>query len=182
MQIGIDKDAALYIYITILTDTGSFRYSNTTSKSHMIAAELVAKGLNPTAVYRRIYEGTRRSHLALLSSVLATLDISKDGKIAWIRITEDMLKRYRSDAETVQDFVNFPRSIKGVKIAMAFREAGSDIIKVSFRSNEGVDVCRLAKLFGGGGHTSASGCILKGTLAEAEEAALLKAKRYLANS
>lgn len=181
-NIPIKKNAALYIYVATLTDTGSFRYSNTTADTHKIVAELIEKGLNPTQIYRKIYEEAHRSRLALLSSVLSTLDISRDGKAAWIRITKDMLKKHKTGMRGTEDFINFPRSIKGVRIAMAFREIGKDIIKVSFRSNEGVDVCRLAKLFGGGGHPSASACTLRGSMPEVEESVLLKAKKYVKKS
>lgn len=178
-DIPINKNTALYIYVAVLTDTGSFRYSNTTAETHKIVAELIGKGLNPAQIYRKIYEEAHRSRLTLLSTVLSTLDITKDGKIAWIRITREMLKRHKAELRGTEDFINFPRSIKGVKVAMAFRETGKDIIKVSLRSNEGVDVCKLAKLLGGGGHSSASACTLKGNLPEIEEAVLLKAKEHI---
>lgn len=177
--IHINKNAALYIYVATLTDTGSFRYANTTAETHKIVAELIAKGLNPTQIYRKIYEEAHRSRLVLLSTVLSTLNITRDGKVAWIRITKDMLRKHKTGMRGTEDFINFPRSIKGVRIAIAFREIGKDIIRVSFRSNEGVDVCKLAKHFDGGGHPSASACTLKVNMPEAEEAVLVKAKRYL---
>jgi bifunctional oligoribonuclease and PAP phosphatase NrnA len=179
MDLRINKRAALYIYIAILTDTGSFKYSNTTAKTHEIAAELISHGIDPTDIYRRIYEGAKRSNLALLSSVLSTLDMAMDSKIAWVRITKKMLKDHSSNMDDTQDFISFPRSIRGVKIAIAFKEAGKDLIKASFRSNDGVDVNKLARLFNGGGHASASGCTIKGNMAEVEEAVLIKAKQLL---
>ena len=175
----IDKKAALYMYIAMLTDTGSFRYSNTTANTHKIVAELIEKGLNPTYIYRKIYEEAHKGRLTLLASVLSTLDMTKDGKVAWIRVTRGMLKKNKTDMEGTEDFVNFPRSIKGVKVALAFREIDKDTVKVSLRSNEHVDVCKLAKLFGGGGHASASGCTIKGSMGEIEEAVVLKAKSWV---
>jgi len=182
MKVPISKRAALYMYIAMLTDTGSFRYSNTTAKTHYIVAELMEKGIDPTNVYRRVYEGTQRSSLALLSSALSTLDMTKDGKIAWVKVTGSMLKEHKASIGSTQDFVNFPRSIAGVKIALAFREVNRGMIKVSFRSNEGVDVNKLARYFKGGGHRSASGCTLRGNLGEVEEAVLLRAKQLLAGA
>jgi len=179
MDIPINKKAALSMYVAILTDTGSFRYSNTTARSHEAAAELIRKGLKPTDIYRKIYEVAHRSHLALLSRVLSTLEMTKDGSVAWTSVTEGMMKAHKANAEVAQDFVNFPRSIKGVKIAMGFREEGKGSVKVSFRSNEGIDVCRLAKQCGGGGHHSASGCTMKGSLDEVKEAVLIKTAKYL---
>jgi len=179
MNLPINKRTALYIYIAILTDTGSFRYSNTTSKTHEIAAKLIPMGINPAYIYRKIYEETERPTLSLLASVLLTLNTSKDGKIAWIHITRKMLRSHSSSLDDTQDFVGFPRSIKGVKISIAFKEAEKGIIKVSFRSNDGLDVNRLAGFFGGGGHTSASGCTLKGTISEVEKSVLNRAKGLL---
>lgn len=183
MKIPLNKNAALYIYIAILTDTGSFRYSNTTADTHKIVAELMRHGIDPTDIYRRIYEGIRKPNLALLASVLSTLDTSKNGAVAWIYVSAGMLKRYGVDIDDTQDFVNFPRSIKGVKIALAFRQIGKNLVKVSMRSNGGVDVNRLAVQFNGGGHVSASGCTLKGTLKSVVKTVTARAETYLrANS
>jgi bifunctional oligoribonuclease and PAP phosphatase NrnA len=179
MHLPVNKKAALYIYIAILTDTGSFRYSNTTAMTHEIAAKLISLGVNPTGVYRKIYEETSSCSLSLLSSALSTLKTASNGRIAWIRITRNMLKKYSSRLDDTQDFVNFPRAMKGVKISIAFKEAGKGIVKASFRSNDGFNVNRIAKHFGGGGHISASGCTLKGSIAEVERAVLAKAKAAL---
>lgn len=178
-KLPINKRTALYMYVAMVTDTGSFRYTNTNAGTHRIVSELIGKGLNPTAIYRKIYEESNKSRIALLASALSTLDMTADGKIAWIRITKDMLKKHKTGMEGTEDFVNFPRSIRGVKVALAFREVGPDMVKVSFRSNDRVDVSRLAKIFGGGGHPSASGCTLTGTMGEAEEAVVLKAKEIV---
>ena len=179
MDIPLSKNASMHIYAALLTDTGSFRYSNTTARTHQIAAAVLSKGVKGSDIYRRIYEETHKSSLDLLSIALSTLDITKDGKIAWIRVSRAMVKNQKAGIEATQDFVSFPRSIKGVKIALAFREVGRGLVKVSFRSNDGVDVNKLAKSLGGGGHRAASGCALKGTIGEVEEAVLLKAKKYL---
>jgi bifunctional oligoribonuclease and PAP phosphatase NrnA len=177
--IPVNKKAALYMYIAILTDTGSFRYSNTTSRTHRVAAELISSGIDPADIYRRIYEDIRSSDLSLLASALSTLHVTADGEIAWIRVTTAMLKRHSSSLDDTQDLVNLPRAIKGVKISIAFKETGKGIIKVSFRSNDGFDVNRLAGYFGGGGHAAASGCTLRATLAGAEKKVLAKAKSLL---
>jgi len=179
MRVPINKRAALYMYVAILTDTGSFRYSNTTDKTHEIVAELMKKKIDPTDIYRRIYERTTRSHITLLSAALSTLQISRDRKLAWIKITEKMRKEHKVKLAATQDFVNFPRAIDGVRIALAFRQIDSHTVKVSFRSNKGADVNRLAKKFRGGGHRSASGCTLKGSIKEVEKAVLTEAKKYI---
>ncbi len=182
MSIPINKRVALYIYIAMLTDTGSFRYSNTTADTHRIIAELMQYGIDAVDIYRKVYEGVPRSSLTLLASALSTLDTAKNGEIAWVHVSKAMLSSHKAGIEETQDFVNFPRSIKGVKIALAFREARKGLVKVSLRSNEGVDVNRLAKQFNGGGHSSASGCVLKGTISGAEKIVVTSAKKLLRNS
>ncbi len=179
MGIPLTKRAALYIYIAILTDTGSFRYSNTTEVTHRIVAELMQHGIDPADIYRKIYEGADVSSLTLLASALSTLNTTHNGEIAWVHVSRAMFRKNKASVEDTQDFVNFPRSIKGVKIALAFREAGKGFIKVSFRSNDDVDVNKLAKEFNGGGHPSASGCVLKGAISKVEKAVVSRAKRFL---
>ena len=180
MGVPIGPDVALYIYAAIITDTGSFRYSNTSPKVHEVCAELLKKGLNPAHIYRKIYEESHRSRIDLLAAALSTLDITRDGKVASVFVTKKMLKEHKADVEGTEDFVSFPRSIKGVEVALAFRQIGKNIIKVSLRSNnEKVDVSKLAAHFGGGGHPSASGCTLKGGINEVEEAVVSKTQDFI---
>jgi len=179
MGIPINKNAALYIYIAILTDTGSFRYSNTTANTHKAVSELLSHGICPVDIYRRIYEGIGPGYLRMLASVLASLDTDQAAGMAWVEITQDMLKRYHCSIDDTQDFVNYPRSMKGIKIAIAFKEAGAGVVKVSFRSNDGLDVNKLAGFFGGGGHAAASGCVIKGTLGTVKKIVLDKCKKSL---
>jgi len=181
MGLTINKRAALYMYIAILTDTGSFRYSNTTSDTHSMIAELMLHGIDATDIYRKIYEGASLSSLTLLASALSTLDTAKNGEIAWVHVSKTMLSNHRASIEETQDLVNFPRMIKGVKIALAFREVRRGLVKVSFRSNDGVNVNKLAKQFNGGGHPAASGCVIKGTIPEIENIVISKAKKLLSN-
>jgi len=177
-NVVIDEAAATCLYVAILTDTGSFRYSNTTARTHTIVAELIFSGIDPTSIYRLVYERIERSRVELLGSVLSTLKLTRDGSVAWIEITRGMLDRHKATFEGTEDFVNFPRGINGVKVALAFREVEKNVVKVSFRSNDIVNVNRLAKLFGGGGHRSASGCTLQCSLAEAEEVVITESARF----
>ena len=181
MGIPINKRAALYIYIAILTDTGSFRYSNTTPDTHRIVAELMQHGIDAIDIYRKIYEQTTLSSLSLLASALSTLNTAKGGEIAWVHVSRAMFNKYRVSVEDTQELVNFPRMIKGVKIALAFREVRKGLVKVSFRSNGVADVNKLAKHFNGGGHAAASGCVLKGTIPKVEKAVVSRAKKFLGN-
>ncbi len=162
----LTKKLALYIYISILVDTGGFRYSNTSSHSHKIVAELIENGVDPKMVYEKIYEEKPITTFKLLSKVLATLEISKDKKVACIKLTPDMLKESKALPFETEDFINYPRSIKGVEVALFFRKHSNtnDEIKISLRSKGKIDVNELAQIFGGGGHRQASGCRIKGDM------------------
>lgn len=178
MKIGYDE--AVCIYVAIMTDTGSFRYKNTFARTHAITAELLDKGVEPYDIYGRIYETTTLEDTHLLAEALQTLKKTDDGKIAWLWITKDMLKKTKASLEGTEGIINFARSIEGVEIAILFRETGTkDRIKVSFRSKGKVDVNKLASFFKGGGHVTASGCTVFGKMDEAEKKVLDKARGML---
>jgi phosphoesterase RecJ-like protein len=162
----IDHDTALCIYTAIITDTGSFRYSNADPEAFAIAGEMVAQGVNTWYVAEHLYESQPRQRLELLALSLATLRISPSGQFASLAVTLDMYDKSGANAELTDGFVNYPRSIKGVEVAVLFRELEPGKIKVGFRSKGKVDVSRLTTLFGGGGHHNAAGCTLSGTLEE----------------
>ncbi len=161
---GIDYDIALCIYTAVITDTGSFRYSNANPEAFTIAAEMVAHGVNAWSVAEKLYESQPRKRLELLALSLATLSISPRGDVASVTVTLDMYERTGTSAELTDGFVNYPRSIRGVEVALFFREINSGLVKVGFRSKGKVDVSALAAVFGGGGHHNAAGCTIPGTV------------------
>jgi len=176
-KLKIEYDEALAMYVAIMTDTGSFRYTNTTSKTHRIAAELVDKGVDPYEAFGRIYETSSLQDINLLGEALQTLKLTDDGKVAWLWVTKEMLKKTKASLEGTEGIINFARSIEGVEIAMLFRETGTEgRIKVSFRSKGKVDVNKLAAFFGGGGHVTASGCTVFGKMKAVEKKVLAKAQ------
>lgn len=177
--LAINKNAALYMYIAILTDTGSFKYSNTTAITHKVVSELLSYGICPVDIYRKVYEGISAGYLGLLASVLATLDMDQPAGLAWVEVRQDMLNKYHCGIDDAQDFVNYPRSMKGVKIAIAFKEDSGGVVKVSFRSNDGYDVNKLAGYFGGGGHAAASGCVIKDKFDAVKKTVLAKSRKFL---
>lgn len=172
LKIKIDKDIATAIYTTLLTETGSFRYSNTNSGILRISAELIDTGLNPWRIGQQIYETNTFQRLKLLGTLLDEMEIDSTGKIAWVIITSAHYAATNTTVEDVEDFINFPRSIKGVETAILFRESEEDLYKISFRSRGTIDVTRLALKFGGGGHKYAAGCTVKGSLNEVKKKVL----------
>ncbi|MBL7171120.1 MAG: bifunctional oligoribonuclease/PAP phosphatase NrnA, partial [Candidatus Omnitrophica bacterium] len=158
LKVKIKPRWAVCLYTAIITDTGSFRYMNTTSSTHRIVAGLIEKGVRPEKVAQHIYESNTLERLRSISRALKNLKTTPDGKIAWINVRS--YEKYERD----EDIVIYPRSLKSVKIAILFRELKQNRVKISFRSKGGVDVNRLAQRFGGGGHPAASGCVVKGKL------------------
>ncbi|MDP6686124.1 MAG: DHHA1 domain-containing protein, partial [Candidatus Omnitrophota bacterium] len=173
-------DEAVAIYVAIMTDTGSFRYTNTSATTHRFISQLIDRGVKPYDIYSKIYETTTLEDIKLLAGSLETLKLSPDGQIAWLWITKEMLKKTKGTLEGTEGIINFARSIENVKIAAFFRETGTENkIKISFRSKGGADVNKLASFFEGGGHASASGCTVYGSKEEVEKKVLLKAKEML---
>ncbi|HEY3306852.1 MAG TPA: bifunctional oligoribonuclease/PAP phosphatase NrnA [Desulfuromonadaceae bacterium] len=159
-----DLETALCLYISIVTDTGSFHYSNSNREAFAIAGEMVDCGINAWDVAEQIYENQPLKRLELLSLALATLDVIKGGQVASITVTTDMFTQVDADSELTDGFVNYPRSIKGVEVAIFFRQINEQRYKVGFRSKGKVNVADFAALLGGGGHHNAAGCTVDGTL------------------
>lgn len=179
MGIRLTKEAALALYIAILTDTGSFNYDNTSQVTHEIAGELLGYGIDPASVSESVYERRSVSDIKLLGLVLATLKVNKAGDVAHLEVTNAMLKETGADLVKSEGFVNYARSIDKVKVAIIFKEDANGKVNVSFRSKGEADVNKIASFFGGGGHVRASGCIIEGTLAEAEKKVLAKVDEIL---
>jgi len=163
---GIDADTALCLYVSIISDTGSFRYSNANREAFSIAGEMIELGVNAWNVAERIYENQPRKRLELLSRSLATLEVICDGRAASLTVNHVMYAETGADAELTDGFVNYPRSIRGVEVAIFFRQLDERTYKVGFRSKGLVNVAGIAAALGGGGHHNAAGCTVSGTLDE----------------
>ena len=173
LGLRVTPAVALNLFTAIHTDTGSFRYSNTTPRTFRIAAELAAAGADPALVSDRLYQQRAGDSLVQLGEVLRRVEISDDGQVAWLCVPRGLVSREFLEAE---DLVGYPRSVRGVKVAVLFSEEAPGKIKASLRGKGDVPVNAIAHRFGGGGHENAAGCTLSGTLAEAS-AALLQAVR-----
>ena len=165
----VDYETALCIYTAIISDTGSFQYSNANPEAFDIAGRMVEKGINAWSVAEKLYESQPQNRLELLALALATLSVSKRGDYASIAVTLDMYEKCHADAELTDRFINYPRSIRGVEVAIFFREIRNGEFKVGFRSKGKVDVSALAAAFSGGGHHNAAGCNVTGSLPEVKQ-------------
>lgn len=168
LRVPVGREIAVNVYTTLVTDTGNFRYSNTSPSVLRLAADLMEKGVSPWQVSRHLYDSYPPARLQLLAKVLPTLVVSRDGRSASIVLTEEMFRETGASVDLADEFINYPRSIDTVEVAIQFREADGKW-KVSLRSKERVDVAMLAARFGGGGHARAAGCTLEETLEAARE-------------
>jgi len=175
----LTTEVARALYVAILTDTGGFRFSNTTARTLQLGAHLLAHDLDPEEIYREVYAASPEGRVRLLAEVLETLVTEHDIGLAWVTVPAGALERYAVDAEELEGIVEFPRSIKGMRLALLFRSLANGRIKVSFRSVGDVDVAQLSAQFGGGGHKKAAGASLTGPLAEAQARVLAAARDLL---
>ncbi len=166
------------LYVAIATDTGSFKYDNTTPATHQIAASLLEHKVNPATLSQRVFDERPLSFYLLLKEALTTLEIHSEGKIAVITVSYDMLESCGTTVEEIEGLVNYTRSIEGIELGILIYVEGPEEVKVGFRSR-GADVSRLAEQFNGGGHAKAAGCRMhlgydkaKSTLLQAAEALL----------
>lgn len=159
----LDYQVALCIYTAILSDTGSFRYSNADRESFEIAGQMVELGVDPWEVASGLYESEEEIRLKLLGLALQTLEVSPCRRFAALAVTHQMLESTGACAEHTDRFINYPRSVQGVEVAVFFRQVSDSQFKVGFRSKGKVDVGSLARELGGGGHHNAAGAILEGT-------------------
>lgn len=167
-------DIASDLYAAISVDTGTFRYSNTSAEVLRACAELIESGAKPNLIADCLYETWGSKRFKLLVMTLNTLEI-KD-KVATIHVTREMFRKTGTRSEDTENFSNFPRMIKSVKISTLLRELGKGEWKASMRSRGGVNVAKIAELFGGGGHKNAAGFRIKSDLKSAKKE-LLKAIR-----
>lgn len=164
-RLPINQAVATALYTAIATDTGFFRFANTSSLCLELAANLVRDfKVEPAKVAEQVHEQKSLNSVRLLGEVLKTLRLENDGKVAWLILTQDMLAKYPVENEETESFVSYARSIEGVEIGILFKELRPEEIKLSWRSTSVVDVSKLAANFGGGGHARAAGCNLNGPI------------------
>ena len=153
------RKGAQALYTAIMTDTGRFSYANTTQESLVIAADLVELGADPNSIYENVYQGKPLEFVKLLGKVLDTLQITCNGRVAYLYIDQEMLAQFSIEIGDTEHYISYAQMIEGVEVALLFRELTGGT-KVSWRSKAAVDVSVFAQEFGGGGHKNAAGCEL----------------------
>ena len=175
----ITPSVARSLYTGMLTDTGGFRFSNTSPRCLAIAAQLLAHGVDPEEMYSLIYASAPAGRVRLMAEVLGTLQVDAQHGLTWLSMESDALERYEVKAEDLDGIVEHARSIAGTRMALLFRDLGHGKVKVSFRSIGNTDVNRFARQFGGGGHARASGALIAGELTEVRDRVVTSAQSYL---
>ncbi|MBM9613039.1 bifunctional oligoribonuclease/PAP phosphatase NrnA [Desulfobulbus rhabdoformis] len=178
----ISDRAAECLYTAINTDTGSFRYESTSSHTFAVAGELVQRGVRPEVIANQLYDNYTLGRLRLMQEVLATLEMHERDRIAFIRVSQNMLERTFTTMEDTEYFINFPRAVATVRVAVFLKEVEPDHISVSLRAKGQCDVSLIAARFGGGGHKNASGCRFKGQSLDSVRDALLACLRPEVNA
>jgi phosphoesterase RecJ-like protein len=179
LGLKITPDVARALYVALLTDTGGFRFSNTTARCLTVAGQLIASGVEPEEMYGRLYASMPLGRLHLLRDALATLEVDPEYGISWISVAAGAAEEYGLKSEDLEGIAEHPRSIGGTRLAVFFRDLGHDKVKVSFRSSGNVDVNKFAKQFGGGGHAKAAGALIEGTLDYVRHAVVQAARDFL---
>lgn len=154
------------LYVAVVTDTGSFRFGNTTPRVHALAAELLRAGVDVEAMFRRLFARYTPEGLELLKRALASLEVDREHALAWVSIRARDIDETDASVEDREGLVEYPRRLEGTEVAILFRELGGRRTKISLRSNGDVDVAAVARQFGGGGHPQAAGALVSGTLEE----------------
>ncbi len=164
MNIPLNENIATPLYAGMVMDTGSFKYSNTTSKTHQIAAALLESGVNLEKTRINLFESKPMQEVLLLAKALRNFNISADGKIAWMLLPYADIDEIAAHGLHPEGIINYTRMIKGVEVGLLFREIKPGLIKIGFRSKQGVDVALIAKELGGGGHKQAAGASQEGDI------------------
>ena len=154
------------LYVAVLTDTGGFRFQNTTPRCLRTAARLVELGADPERLHRAAYSSFHPRRYALLREALDTLTVHEGGRVAWITVPKDAFDRVGATIDDLEGFVDVPRNLAGVEVAILFRTTSDGRIKVSLRSMAPTTVHGIARSLGGGGHAQAAAAVVSGTLEE----------------
>lgn len=178
LGVALDKNIANALYTGVLTDSGCFKYSNTSANTHIVAAKLIEAGCDYAKINKDLFDTKSRARLAIEKEVIDGLEYHFDNKCAVITITEDMLKRTAVEEGETEGLAALPREIEGVEVGITLKEKDGGF-KVSLRTSELIDASEVCKSLGGGGHARAAGCFLEGSAENAKAVLLEKISKLI---
>ncbi len=179
MGVEITEEIAKALLVAIADDTGSFQYSNTSAKTHEIVSDLYKIISNPEPIMRALYGTHTKQEIDTLKEIIPSIEYFLDGKVCFMTANLERIKQIGADPSNVDAWVSLPRSAKGVEVAAVFKIHSQNEVKVSFRSNDYVDVSALASKFGGGGHIRAAGATFFEGVDSAKEKILKELKKII---
>ena len=165
----LDQKISSCLYTAIITDTGSFRYSNVSPETFKIASDLICTGMNTYSISNNIYNRNTFSGLKLLGKALLTLEMNNSSGVSWLSITRRMLSEVKANDDEIEGIIDLVTTLKNTEISILFRETVDNKIKISFRSKGNFNVSKFAGKFNGGGHPNSAGCLCQGKLAEVKK-------------
>ncbi|MBQ9979842.1 MAG: bifunctional oligoribonuclease/PAP phosphatase NrnA [Oscillospiraceae bacterium] len=169
MDVEIDHDIALALYLAISTDTGCFRYSNTTAHSHRAAADMMEYGIDYAALNRSFFTEKSQARMRLEAAFMSTMTMHFDGRVAVAHLTPDMIAACGANGDDEEDIVGVIRAIEGVEAAVMVKQLADGGCKISLRTNKNLNATNICARFGGGGHAAAAGCSIDAGVEEAKE-------------
>jgi phosphoesterase RecJ-like protein len=165
LGVSLNKNIGINLYTAILTDTGGFKFENTRPETLKVCAELIAAGADHTCIYKKIYESKPLAMVMLQAKAVSSAIFTDNNKISYVSISREFLDSLNAVDDYVDGISETLRQVNTVEVAMVFKETLKGGTKVSFRSNT-IDVCEIAKFFGGGGHKLAAGCTVEKNIAD----------------
>lgn len=175
-------DDALNLYVAIATDTGGFRFSNTTAATHRAAAELLTHDIDVGAVTTRVFDRIPMPKYRLMVQLLDNTRFEADGRLAITEVTHEQLEELGASPDDLEGLINFPRNVEGVEVACLLRASKNGQTKMSVRSTEEFNAAEFCNLFGGGGHAAAAGATLEASLSQARQLVAERARARLGAS
>lgn len=179
--VKLNEDIGLGLYVSIMTDTNSFRYARTTPQAHRIAAEMIQLGVNPEEIYQNIYSSKEVSHLQLLGNMLQNVKVSHGGRVAWLEMGLALRKSHQASADDTQSFLNLLLLLKDAEVVCFFREEDDGQVRVSIKSKGKVVINKVAAELGGGGHDYSAGLALSAPLEKTVEAVIKRLETLVSN-
>jgi len=174
LGVPLTYEIALHVYVAILTDTGSFHYSNISPRTFEISRCCVEAGVVPSDVARSVYDSNSLGRLRLFGAVLNRMELDPSGRVATLTVDRQLVADCDGTYDDTEGLINLPLTVKDIQAVVFFKEIGPDDWRVSMRSKTNVDTHAVARQFGGGGHKNASGCSATGSLSELKAAFRVK--------
>jgi phosphoesterase RecJ-like protein len=169
LGVPLQAEIATHVYLAILTDTGSFHYSNISPRTFEICKETLLAGVDPVLVARDVYNSNNMGRLKLFGAVLSAMQLDETGRIAIVYLDHEMARAAGGTYDDTEGLINLPLTVKEIRAVVFFKHSEGEEYRVSMRSKGEIDIGAVAKEFGGGGHKNAAGCTVQGGIDELQK-------------